>query len=110
MEFADFFRAVAALLVTLGLVFGAFYLMRRYGLLRALVPGTAEPGTRHIRLLERQSLGPNRSFVVVRWGDSDHLIAMGPAFCTLIASQGIVEASATSGKVAPKPDPTDPAA
>lgn len=110
MELADFFRAVAALIFTLGLVFGAFYLMRRYGLLRALGAGPAEPGTRHIRLLARQSLGPNRSFVVVQWGDSEHLIAMGPAFCTLIASQGIVEASATSGRPAIQSGTTDPAA
>lgn len=90
MTLADFIRAFAALALTLGLVFGAFVLARRLGLTRLGSAGNATPrtlaaGPGPIRLLDRQALGPGRMLVVVRWGGADHLIGLGPAFCTLIA-------------------------
>lgn len=100
MTFADFIRALAALALTLGLVIGAFWGARRFGLTRPGGAGNrATPaesrGSGPIRLLDRHTLGPGRMLVVVRWGWADHLIGLGPAFCTLIARHEVSTGTTT---------------
>lgn len=106
MTLADFIRAFAALALTLGLVFGAFVMARRLGLTRngagAPVSPAGGKGPGPIRLLDRQPLGPGRMLVVVRWGGADHLIGLGPAFCTLIARHES-QASTTGQATTPEP-------
>lgn len=76
MDFAELFRAVAALAVTLGLVGLAAWAMRRYGpstLLRMQTP----LADRRLGIVETLMLDPQRRLVLVRWDGEERLILLG---------------------------------
>ena len=75
MDFADFARAVLALVFTLGLIGIAAVLARRYGpnaLLR-VQPKT----TRRLAVVESLMLDPARRLVLVRFDDQERLLLLG---------------------------------
>lgn len=76
MDFADLFRAVAALALTLGLVGLAAVAMRKFGpeTLARLQPTRKE---RRLALLETLVLDPTRRLALVRLDDEEHLILLG---------------------------------
>jgi flagellar protein FliO/FliZ len=76
MDFAELFRAVAALAVTLGLVGLAAWAMRRYGpstLLRMQTP----LAQRRLSIVETLVLDASRRLVLVRWDAEERLILLG---------------------------------
>ncbi len=75
MSFADVFRMMAALAVTLGLGGLALVLVRRFAPLEVLRIRT--PGERRLALVESLMLDPQRRLVLVRCDGREHLILLG---------------------------------
>lgn len=75
MAFYDTGRYIAGLLFTLGLIFGLWYLLRRYapGLVRSAPASTGK--TLFIR--ESLALDPRRRVIVVRDGGREHVLLLG---------------------------------
>ena len=75
MDFADFARAVLALVFTLGLIGLGAVLARRYGpnaLLRV-----QSRTTRRLAVVESLMLDPARRLVLVRFDDQERLLLLG---------------------------------
>lgn len=75
MDVLDWLRAVVALAVTLSLIGIAALVLRRLGMLQGALPGQAP---RRVRVLERLSLDPRRSVVIVRVDAEDHVLLLSP--------------------------------
>lgn len=74
MEFIEPARYFAALLFTAGLMFAAWYLMRRYG------PAMARQNMdspKQLKVLETMQLDGRRRLVRVQNGGQEHLILLG---------------------------------
>lgn len=79
MNAVDMVRALAALAITLGLLFAAAWLARRYGLMQA-TPGAPARGQRRLRLLEQLWIDPGRTRLLLVQVDRDeHLLVVGPS-------------------------------
>ncbi len=90
----DMLRALFALMVTVGLIVGAAWLARRYGLMQAM-PKSA---TQRLALVEQIALDQGRvKLAVVRWDGREHLLAITPGG---VAALGSADAAA-----APAPEP-----
>jgi flagellar protein FliO/FliZ len=77
MDFADLFRGIAALALTLGLIGLAAVLARRYGpsaLFRMQPTAKAE---RRLAVVESLVLDPARRLVVVRFDGQERLLLLG---------------------------------
>jgi flagellar protein FliO/FliZ len=85
MEYFDTGRYLAGLLFTLGLIFGLWYLVRRYapGMVRGAPVG--EGKTLHVR--EILQLDPRRRVVVVNSGEREHILLLGLTGDILIESR-----------------------
>jgi flagellar protein FliO/FliZ len=85
MEFVDTGRYLAGLLFTLGLIFGLWYLVRRYapGMVRGAPVG--ENKTLHVR--EILQLDPRRRVVIVNSGAREHILLLGLTGDLLIESR-----------------------
>ena len=75
MDVLDWLRAVVALAVTLSLIGIAALVLRRLGMLQGALPGQAP---RRMRVMERLSLDPRRSVVIVRVDSEDHVLLLSP--------------------------------
>ncbi len=75
MDVLDWLRAVVALAVTLSLIGIAALVLRRLGMLQGALPGQ---GPRRMRVMERLSLDPRRSVVIVRVDSEDHVLLLSP--------------------------------
>ena len=86
MDVLDFARYVGALFVTLGLLGGAYFAVRRFGLgpLAALAPAAVRPGL--VAVLQTTPLDARRRLTVVRFDGRDHLILLGAQSEMLVAS------------------------
>lgn len=101
MEWLALVRAVGALGVVLGLLWGALWAVRRYDL---RLPGGGGGGRlRRIELVERIALDPRRSIALIRRDTREHLILLTPEGATVLET-GIVRR--TRRAVEPKPAPT----
>ncbi|MDB5438536.1 MAG: hypothetical protein JWM33_963 [Caulobacteraceae bacterium] len=76
MGFLDVLRAIAALLVTLGLVGVAAVAFRRFGP-QWLEKLRAGQGARRLTLVESLALDPTRRLVLVRLDGAEKLILLG---------------------------------
>ncbi len=85
MEVFDTGRYLAGLLFTLGLIFGLWYLVRRYapGMVRGAPAG--EGKTLHVR--ESLQLDPRRRVVVINSGKREHVLLLGITGDLLIESR-----------------------
>ncbi|MFQ5564304.1 MAG: FliO/MopB family protein [Parvularculaceae bacterium] len=99
MEWVDFTRIVFALLAVLGLIGLAAALARKAGLAQA---GFSLTRRKRLTVMESLALDARRRLVIVRCDDKEHLIVLGPAGETVVASG--MEAAEAAGE-APAPVP-----
>lgn len=99
MEYFNTGRYLAGLLFTLGLIFGIWYLVRRYapGMVRNAPIG--EGKTLHIR--ESLQLDPRRRVVVVHSGKREHIILLGVNSDLLIESRDAADITPKTPKAMP---------
>jgi flagellar protein FliO/FliZ len=76
MDLLDWFRALAALAITLGLLLGVALLAKRYGLMQGVAP-IGNKG--RLRIIEQLWLDAGRSrAVILRCDGVDHLVVVSP--------------------------------
>ena len=81
---AAYLRFVAALIVVLGLIVGAAWLMRRYGFRMSQSLAGGGRGQRRLAVLEALGLDPKRRLMLIRRDDREYLLLLGPAGDLLI--------------------------
>jgi flagellar protein FliO/FliZ len=84
MDMFDALRATGALILVLGILLGAAWLLRRYGGSIGLRTGQ---NASDLRVVEWRTLDMRRKLAVIRWDGRDFLLCLGPADDTLIASR-----------------------
>jgi flagellar protein FliO/FliZ len=83
MNFFDLIRALAALSLTLGLLVGAAWLARRYGLMQGQLPSLAKG---RLKLVEQIWLDAGRTrAIVLRCDDKEHLLIVTPNGATALS-------------------------
>lgn len=92
MDAFDALRAIGALILVIGLMLGFAWAGRRYGGQLGMRPARESD----LRIVEWKTLDVRRKLAVVRWGDEEHLLCLGPAGDCVVARR---EAPA------PTPDP-----
>lgn len=93
----DMLRALFALMVTVGLIVGAAWLARRYGLMQAM-PKSA---TQRLALVEQIALDQGRvKLAIVRWDGREHLLAITPGG---VAALGVADAPPAASTLEPAP-------
>jgi flagellar biogenesis protein FliO len=75
----DFLQPLAAIVLVMGLLGGALFLLKRRGIAR-ISSGTP----RRLELIERVALGPQHALHLVRAGDKLVLIATAPSSCQVL--------------------------
>ncbi len=81
MEYSDYFRFVAALILVLGLIGGLGVILRRYGGViggGALASRHANRSRRRLSVEEVLPLDGRRRLILVRRDDREHLLLLGP--------------------------------
>ena len=77
MDIVDTLRAIGALILVLGIILGLAWGVQRFGG-RFGLGGTAQR-TGDLKVVEYRPLDARRKLAVVRWGDTEHLISLGPS-------------------------------
>ncbi len=90
MEFFDAGRYIAGLLFTVGLIFGLWYLARKY--MPALLTGAPANDRKTLKISESLALDPRRRVVVVNSGAREHIVLLGITHDLLIESRDAVPA------------------
>lgn len=85
MDPIDAFRAIGALVLVLGLILGLTWAVRRFG--GKIGMASAQPRMDDLRVVEFRSLDMRRKLAVVRWGDREHLLCVGPTGDCVIADR-----------------------
>lgn len=85
METLDYLRFLAALAVVVGLIAGAAWAARRFG----LAPRVSGQGSGRLGVVAVQSIDTRRKLVLVRRDDREHLIVISPTAETVLET-GIV--------------------
>lgn len=76
MDFILLLRTIGGLLAVLGLLAGALWVVRRYGL---TLPGMQAPGTeRRLAVVERLAVDQRRSLTLVSIDGREHLLLIAP--------------------------------
>lgn len=103
MDFFDLLRALAALSVTLGLLVGAAWLARRYGLMQGQMPSL---GKGRLKLVEQVWLDAGRTrAMLIRCDNQEHLILVTPNGASPIAA---LPAQPENHPLPPASAPTSP--
>lgn len=84
MDAFDALRAIAALMLVVGLMLGLGWGLRRYGGSLG-IQQRRNPGD--LSVIETRAIDARRRLAVIRWGDAEHLICIGPAGDVLIATR-----------------------
>ncbi len=109
MDGMDAIRALGALAFVLALLLGVAWALKRFGGGFGLRP----PSASDLRVIESRPLDSRRKLVVLRWGEREHLLCLGPTGDSLIASReapdrpaggaGVRAGDGASGADSPKP-------
>ena len=83
MDEVSLLRALAALLIVLGAIGAMAWGLKRIGAVSA--PRAGRLGT--LKLVEWKPVDARRKLAVVRWGEREHLVLLGPAGDVLIDSR-----------------------
>ncbi len=89
MDPIEAIRAIGALILVLGLILGMAWAVRKYG--GRLGMTGAQPRAGDLRVVEFRSLDMRRKLAVVRWGDREHLLCIGPAGDCVVAERAALE-------------------
>lgn len=85
--FLDLVRAIAALAFTLGLLLGAAWLARRYGLMQGQMPSL---GKGRLKLVEQMWLDTGRTrAILIRCDDQEHLVLVTPTGASTLSSKPV---------------------
>ena len=82
METLDYLRFLAALAVVVGLIAGAAWAARRFG----LAPKVTGSGAGRLGVVAVQAVDTRRKLVLVRRDDREHLLIISPTSETVIES------------------------
>jgi flagellar protein FliO/FliZ len=83
MNFFDLIRALAALSLTLGLLIGAAWLARRYGLMQGQLPSLAKG---RLKIVEQIWLDAGRTrAILLRHDNTEHLLIVTPTGATALS-------------------------
>ncbi|MFM1977441.1 MAG: hypothetical protein RL145_2287 [Pseudomonadota bacterium] len=105
--FLDLLRATAALAFTLGLLLGAAWLARRYGLMQGQMPSLAKG---RLKLVEQLWLDAGRTrAILIRCDDQEHLVLVSPTGASTISSQTISSQTIDPEATTPHPLAVTPA-
>ncbi len=99
MELFGVLRATGALLTVLGLLVGAVWLARRYGLALPALAGGASP--RRLALVERLAIDGRSSIVLLRRDGTEHLVLLAASGATIIESGVVPPAAAGASATMP---------
>jgi flagellar protein FliO/FliZ len=77
MEWLALLRMLGSLLLVLAMLVGAVWVIRRYDL---KLPGRigGESNARRLHIIERLSIDPRRSLLLIRCDGAEHLLLLGP--------------------------------
>ena len=95
MALFDTGRYIAGLLFTLGLIFGLWYLLRRYA--PGLVRGAPVSPGKTLFVRESLSLDPRRRVVILGDGAREHVLLLGLTGDMLIESRDAPDGGASQG-------------
>lgn len=82
MDLIDVAKMIAALVATLALIGAAAWAARRFGMIEL----AKAPAERRIKIVESLMLDPRRRLVLVRFGEREHLLLLGPGGDRPVAS------------------------
>ncbi|WP_416897136.1 MAG: FliO/MopB family protein [Minwuia sp.] len=82
METLDYLRFLAALAVVVGLIAGAAWAARRFG----LAPKVSGAGGGRLAVVAVQAVDTRRKLVLIRRDDREHLLIISPTAETVIES------------------------
>jgi flagellar biogenesis protein FliO len=85
----DFIQPLAAIVLVMGLLGGALFLLKRRGAVAFHLPGVSQRGSsaqRRLEVMERVSLGPHHALHLVRAGDRCILVGTAPSSCQILDS------------------------
>jgi flagellar protein FliO/FliZ len=105
MDLFDGLRAFAALLVTIGIMLGVAWAVRRHGGVLGLKPAGA---TDDLAVVSWKTLDVRRKLAVVRWDGREHLLCLGPTGDLKVAERP-APAPQLSSQTPTAPMPRDPA-
>jgi flagellar protein FliO/FliZ len=91
MDGESYLRFILALLLVLGLLALAAFLLRRSGLAPKL------SRSRRLALLESLPLGPRHRLMLIRRDEVEHLLLLGPQGDVVVESRILTSASGTQG-------------
>ena len=80
----DLLQPAAAIVLVLGLLAAALFVLRKRGAGTFRLPGSAGSPQRRLEVLERIALGPQHSVHLVRVGERCVLIGTAPSSCQLL--------------------------
>ncbi len=85
--FLDLVRAAAALAFTLGLLLGAAWLARRYGLMQGQMPRLTKG---RLKLVEQLWLDAGRTrAILIQCDDQEHLVLVSPTGASTLSSKPV---------------------
>ena len=76
MELYSIVRAIAALGIVLAMIWGAMWLLRRYG--GEFVSTPSAKAVRQMHVLETLNLPPRHKLLRIQNGEREHLLLLGP--------------------------------
>lgn len=90
MDAVAIMRALAALVLVLGLIGGLYWGLRRFSSLAPTSPASAD-----LKVVSWRPFDGRKRLAVVRWGDEEHLILTGQTTDLLISSRKATQESAS---------------
>jgi flagellar protein FliO/FliZ len=84
MEGLEFIRAMAALILVLGLLLALAWIMRRFA-----GPTAARGPLADVSIVGWKPLDQRRKLAVIRWGQAEHLVILGPQGETLLETRAV---------------------
>lgn len=106
MELIDSGRYIAGLLFTIGLIFGLWFLVRRY--FPGLIQGAPVGSDKSLHIQESLHIDPRRRIVVVHDGQREHVVLLGITGDLLIESRDLIKNQNTNqGTNEVQPSSTD---
>jgi flagellar biosynthetic protein FliO len=89
------FQQFSVVVLVLGVLCGALWLLKRMGWTRVNLRRTREDGQPRLEVVDRLSLAPHHSLLLVRLADRTLLIGLSPHNCNLLESARVTGVPAT---------------
>ena len=80
----DLLQPLAAVVLVLGLLGGALWLLRRRGMASFALPGIGRGQARQMEVVERVALSAQHALHLVRLGERSFVVSTSPSTCELV--------------------------